>query len=164
MGPFIPPFLGDVYSLNNFKIGILGSITFLGSALLGVCLGRVGDKWTKAGAVSVSMILCCISTGMLISFSNFFVLAAASFLMGASYITWSLLGAVIGSIAPEGSRARWISIPQTASMLASFLAPYLGGALYGISPYNPFLVAIATTPLLAILVLTKQFSQGTEKD
>ena len=159
--PLVPQILEDEFHLTKSLVGILGSITFLGSGVLGICLGRIGDKWKKTGAISVCMILCSVSALILVLFSNFFALSLASFLMGASYTTWSLIGAVISPIAPEASRARWISVPLSASMFAGFLAPYLGGLLYESSRYNPFLVFIGATALLSVLALTKLFEEET---
>ena len=45
--PYVTPFLGDVYGYGNFEIGILGSVSFFGSAVLGILLGRLGDKTKK---------------------------------------------------------------------------------------------------------------------
>jgi len=162
--PLVPQILKDVFNLSKLQVGILGSITFLGSAPLGIFFGRIGDKWKKGGAISVCMILCCISVVTLVLFNNFFILSLACFLLGASFTVWSLIGAVVGPIAPETSRAMWISVPLATSMLAAFLAPYLGGLLYESSPYNPFLVFIAATALLSILALTNPFEEGTEEN
>jgi len=159
--PLVPQILKYEFHLTDSLVGILGSITFLGSGVLGICLGRIGDKWKKAGAISVCMILCSVSTIILVLFNNFFALSLASFLMGASYNILSLIGAVISPIAPETSKARWISVPLSASMFAAFLAPYLGGLLYDSSPYNPFLVFIVATALLSVLALTKLFDEET---
>jgi len=157
--PYIPQFFRDVLSFNEFQIGILGSLSFLGSAILSVTFGRIGDKKGKASAVFVSLILCFISLSFLVSFSNFFLLIFASFLMGASYPIWSVMGAVVGSTAPEASRGRWMSVAQTVSLLAVFFAPYLGGLLYDSWPYNPFIIAIVITPILSALVLTKPLKE-----
>jgi len=153
--PFVTLFLEDELHFDRFHIGVLGSVTFLGSAILAVTLGRLGDKWRKAGAVSVSIMLVCASLTGLLFFSNFFALIFPFFLMGATYMFWSLMGAVVGSMAPEASRGRWMSVSQTTCMLATILAPYLGGMLYHASPHNPFIVAVAATPLLSILALSK---------
>lgn len=86
-------------------------------------------------------------------------LVIASFLGGASYPLWSLMGAAIGSIAPEASKGRWISVSQTLTTLTAFLAPYLGGMLLEYSPYRPFTVAIVAALLLsfaAFLNLVRQ--------
>jgi MFS family permease len=160
----VPQILSYEYYLNEFHVGVLGSITFLGSAPLGIILGRIGDKWKKAGAISVCMILSCVSIVTLVSFNNFFMLSLACFLLGASFTTWSLIGAVVGSFAPETLRARWISFPLSASMLAASLAPYLGGLLYEAWPYTPFLIFIVATAVLSILALARIFEEGTEEN
>jgi DHA1 family tetracycline resistance protein-like MFS transporter len=162
--PLVPQILRDEFHLTDSLVGVLGSITFLGSGVLGIYLGRIGDKWKKAGAISVCMILCSVSAIILVLFNNFFALSLASFLMGASYTILSLIGAVISPIAPETSRARWISVPLSVGMFAAFLSPYLGGLLYDSSPYNPFLVFIVATALLSVLALAKLFDEETEEN
>jgi len=81
------------------------------------------------------------------------------FIAGGSYVTWSLMSAVIGPLAPESIRARWISIPQTVSMFTSVIAPYIGGVLYDASPYYPFLIATVATLFLALLAFTRLFKE-----
>jgi len=157
--PFVPKFLGDIYHFGDFEIGVLGSVSFLGSAVLGILLGRLGDKWKKSYALSVSMALCSLSLILLMLFGNFLILITIFFLAGGSYITWSLMSAIIGPLAPESIRARWVSIPQTVTMFSSFIAPYIGGILYGVSPYYPFIVAIVATLFLALLVTTQLFEE-----
>jgi hypothetical protein len=60
------------------------------------------------------------------------------------------MSAIIGPQAPEPIRAKWISIPQTISMFASIIAPYIGGIIYEISIYYPFIIAIGTSLALAL--------------
>ncbi len=156
--PFIPQFLADVYHYGEIEIGLLGSVAFLGSAVLGIILGRVGDKWEKSYALAVAMGLCSLSLCLLLAFGNFYFLIITFFLAGSSYIMWSLMNAIIGPAAPESLRARWVSVPQTISMLSSTIAPYVGGVLYReISPHYPFLVAIVTTASLSLLLATRAF-------
>ncbi|NWF86806.1 MFS transporter [Candidatus Bathyarchaeota archaeon] len=149
--PFVPKFLGDIYHYGDFEIGILGSISFFGSAALGILLGKLGDRWKKSYALSVSMALCSFTLILLLLFNNFPILIFTFFLMGGSYITWSLMSAIIGPSAPESIRARWVSIPQTISMFSSFIAPYLGGILYYISPQYLFITAIIATAIMTFL-------------
>jgi len=157
--PFVPQFLGDVYGYSDFDIGILGSVSFLGSAVLGIVLGKLGDRWRKAYALAASMVLCCFSLVLLTVSGNFLILMTTFFMAGGSYVTWSLMGAIVGPLAPESIRARWVSIPQTVSMFSSFIAPYIGGVLYDASHYYPFFVAIAITPIIALLASTKLFEE-----
>jgi MFS family permease len=153
--PLVPQFLADAYHYGDFEIGVLGSIAFFGSAVLGIILGRVGDKWRKEYALAASMFSCSLSLIIMLLTGDLYVLALAFFLAGASYITWSLMSAIIGPQAPEPIRARWISIPQTISMFASIVAPYVGGIVYEFSPYYPFMIAISASILLAIIASHK---------
>jgi len=155
--PFVPRFLADTYHYGNFEIGLLGSVSFFSSAVLGILLGKLGDKWRKLYALAMSMTLCSLSLILLLLFGDFNILIVAFFLAGGSYVTWSLMSAIIGPLAPESMRARWVSIPQTVSMFSSVIAPYIGGVLYEVSPCYPFLVAIVMMFPLALLAFTRSF-------
>jgi len=157
--PFIPQFLADKYGFGDFEIGILGSILFFGSAVLGILLGKIGDKWKKSYALAASLTLCSLSLILLLLFGNFQILIISFFLAGASYSMWPLMSAIIGPLAPESIRARWVSIPQTVSMLSSFIAPYIGGILYDGSPYYPLMLAMVITLFLALLAFTRLFEE-----
>jgi len=155
--PFVPEYLANVHRYEKFEIGVSGSVAFVGSAVLGIALGRFGDKYGKRFSLATSMALCSFSLAVMLLTGNFYFLAFAFFLMGASYTTWSLMSAVIGPMAPEHIRARWISIPQTVSMFASILAPYVGGVLYSVEPNMLFIVAVAMTAALAVIALNQKF-------
>lgn len=155
--PFIPKFLADVYHYGKFEIGILGSVSFFSSAVLGVFLGKLGDRWRKSFALAIAMFLSGLSLILLLLFSQFYILIIAFFLIGGSYILWSLMSAIIGPLAPEHMRARWISIPQTVSIFTSFVAPYVGGVLYSFSQSYLFIIAVAATLFLSLLIFLKAF-------
>lgn len=151
--PFIPKFVADVYESTDFVIGVLGSVTFASSAVIGILLGRLGDRSSKSYPLVVSVILSSVSMALLLLSGNFAILVLSFTLIGGSYITWSLMSAVVGPLAPESCRARWVAVPQTVSMFTSIVAPYVGGFLYACSPQYPFLVAVATMPILAVLAV-----------
>jgi hypothetical protein len=67
------------------------------------------------------------------------------------------MSAIIGPQAPEPIRAKWISIPQTISMFASIIAPYVGGVLYSISLDFPFVISISATAALALFASFRKF-------
>lgn len=83
--PLVPQFLSDVYKYDTANIGILGSFTYFGGAILSLVVGRIGDKYGKTTAISVSMIFVCLALGIFISVNNFVVLVFASFMRGASF-------------------------------------------------------------------------------
>lgn len=155
--PFLPKFLADMYRYGDLEIGILGSIAFAGSAVLGIALGKFGDMYGQKFALASAMALCSLSMTVMLLTGNLYLLALAFFLIGASYVTWSIMSAIVGPLAPEPIRARWVSIPQTISMFASILAPYVGGMLYNISPAILFTVAITMTIALTLAALIQKF-------
>jgi len=153
--PFIPTFVADVYDYKGFEIGVLGSFFFLGSAILGIALGRVGDKCKKAYAFAAALAFTASSLVLLLVFGDFRVLLVTHIFIGASYLAWPLMNAIIGSCAPESARALWVAIPQAVSMFGAIFAPYIGGILYEASPYYPFIVGAAATLALALVALAK---------
>lgn len=151
--PFIPTFVANVYKFGDFEVGILGSVSFASSAVLGLLLGRLGDRSGKSYPLALSAILSSVSTVLLLLSGSFAILAVSFILIGGSYLTWSLMSAIAGPMAPESCRARWVAVPQTVSMFVSFIAPYLGGLLYAFSPQYPFIVAAAVMLVMALLAV-----------
>jgi len=157
--PLVVQFFKDVYGFGDSLIGVLGSVSFLGSALFSIGFGKAGDRWRKMVAVTMALLIGGVSFGLFILFSDFSALTFASFFYGASYMLWSLMGACVGSITPEASRGRWISVSQMFATMAASVAPFLGGVLYESSPYMPFYISIGVFPLLALIALAKPFKE-----
>ncbi|MEM4700271.1 MAG: MFS transporter [Candidatus Nezhaarchaeales archaeon] len=150
---FIPVFLAEAYGYGGLQIGLVGSASFLGSAALGVALGRLGDRLGRARALAASSLLCCCSLAVVPLTGDLRAVLVAALLLGASYAAWPLMMAALGPLAPEGARARWASVLQAAVMLASFPAPYVGGLLYSASPPSLFAASIAILLPTSILLL-----------
>lgn len=157
--PLVVQFFQDVYLFESFQIGLLGSIGFLGSAVFSIVLGRVGDKRGKMVAAAIALLVGAVSVGLFTVFNNFPILVFASFIYGASFMLWALMGACVGSCTPEASRGRWISLSQMSATAAASVAPFIGGVLYEWSPYTPFYILIGVSPLLALVALTKPFRE-----
>jgi MFS family permease len=153
---FVPVFLSEQAKLSEFQIGLFGSANFAGTTLIGIAMGRLGDRWRKSGAIGVSLFLFIVSLAPMLLIRDATVLTLLAFVYGGSAVTGSLVSSYVGTIAPEARRGLWISIPQSLSLLASFAAPYLGGFLYTYSPYYAFVVSICAAPFLlafSLLVL-----------
>lgn len=158
MRPFIPTFLEDVYGFSTFLIGILGSLTFAGSALLGVLIGRVGDKLGNEVAVAICLAFTTVSLMSLQLTPNFLLLVPVFFMIGATFTPWPLMNATVNSLSPENLRGRWVALSQTASMATAFFAPYIGGSLYAVSPDFPFTITVlGSAILLGIILLLKKW-------
>lgn len=159
--PLVVQLFQDIFSLDSFLIGMLGSISFFGSAVFSIILGKVGDRYAKMISVSVALLVGGVSFGLLTFINSVYLFPFVSFLNGASYTIWPLMGASVGSIAPEASMGRWISVAQMCATMAASIAPYFGGVVYGASPYIPFYLATVVFPLLALVALAKPFKEAT---
>ena len=153
--PFIARFLVDMYDYDSVRIGVLGSALFLGASLLGVILGKIGDRGRKPRALATALALCGFSLVILLFSGNFVILAFALFFTGCSYTLWSLMNAIIGPLGPESSKASWVSIPQSVSMFGAVVAPFVGGLLYDISPRYPFILATGAFLIISWIVRGK---------
>jgi MFS family permease len=150
---YMPTFLNEQIGLNEVYVGLFGSISFAGLTIIGVAMGRLGDKWSKSGAIALSSVLYGASVGAILIVRETTLLMLLSFFFGGSVAAGALVSSFVGSVAPEHKRALWISVPSTLNMTAAFAAPYLGGYLYTLSPYYAFIVSISAMPFLVLLTL-----------
>ena len=150
---FVPTFLSEQVKLNDFYVGLFGSINFAGTTFIGIAVGRLGDKWRKQRAISVCLLLYIASMIPLLLIKEPAVIMPSAFLYGGAIVTGSIVSSYVGTIAPENKRGVWVSIPQMLSLIAAFVAPYLGGYLYAQSPVYAFLVSIIPMPLLVLSAL-----------
>lgn len=150
---FVPVFLSEQVNMSEFHVGLFGSVNFAGMTLIGIAMGRLGDRWRKSGAISVSLFLFIVSMVPILLVRDTTVLILLAFAYGGSAVTGSLVSSYVGAIAPEARRGLWLSIPQSLSLFAAFAAPYLGGFLYTYSPYYAFIVSICVSPFLLVFSL-----------
>jgi DHA1 family tetracycline resistance protein-like MFS transporter len=145
---FVPVFLSEQASLSEFYVGLFGSVNFAGMTIVSITLGRLGDRWKKSGALSISLLFFIGSMVPMLWVRDPSILMLVAFVYGGSAVTGSLVGSFVGTIAPETRRGLWLSIPQSLSLCAAFAAPYLGGFLYTYSPYYAFIASIVAAPFL----------------
>jgi predicted MFS family arabinose efflux permease len=115
----------------------------------------MADKWCKSGAMSMCLLLYVASIIPLLLIREPNSLMFIAFTLGGSAALGSLVSSFVGTIAPRAKRGLWVSIPQTCSMVASFIAPYLGGYLYTSSPAYAFMISMSALPFLAIYALVR---------
>ncbi len=92
----------------------------MGSAVLSVGLVRLGDKTKKSHALIATLGFFAFALLLLVLFGDLRVLVVTHFLIGASFLSWSLTGAIVGSQAPESARAFSVAIPLVIGGLEPF--------------------------------------------
>ncbi len=153
--PYVQTFLSENIKMTEFQVGLFGSINYAGITFIGIAMGRMGDRWRKSWAIGVCLILYMASMLPMMLINQPTSLMFIAFTLGGSAALGSLVSSFVGAIAPRAKQGLWISVPQTCSMVASFVAPYLGGYLYTSSPSYAFLVSVSALPFLAIYAFIK---------
>ena len=153
--PYITPFLAEQVSLSEFQVGVFGSVSYAGVTLMGVGLGRLGDRWKRSGAIGLCFLLYVVAVIPLLLVREVVWLMPVAFLFGGSGVAGSIVSSMVGTSAPRSRRGLWVSIPQTLGMVAAFVASYVGGYLYTLSPPYAFLASVSGIPLIALLAFTK---------
>lgn len=151
---FVPTFLAEQIRLDEFHVGLFGSISFAGTTFIGIVTGRLSDKWRKPRAISLCLLFYVSSIVPLLFISEPSALMPIAFLYGGSVVMGSVVSSYVGTVAPPHKRGFWVSVPQTLSLVAAFAAPYLGGYLYAQQPYYAFAVSLIPIPLLFVVALT----------
>jgi MFS family permease len=153
--PYVTPFLAEQVSLSEFQVGVFGSVSYAGVTLMGITLGRLGDKWKRSGAIGLCFLMYVVAVIPLLLVREMAWLMPIAFLFGGSSVAGSIVSSMVGTSAPRSKRGLWVSIPQTMGMVAAFVAPYVGGYLYTLSPPSAFLVSVSGIPPIALLAFTK---------
>jgi MFS family permease len=153
--PYITPFLAEEVKLSEFQVGVFGSVSYGGVTFMGVILGRLGDKWKRSGAIGLCLLFYVAAVIPLLFLRDVVSLMPVAFLVGGSSVSGSIVSSIVGTSAPRSKRGLWVSIPQTLGMVAAFVAPYIGGYLYTLSPLYAFLASVSGVPMIALLIFTK---------
>jgi MFS family permease len=153
--PFVQTFLSEEIKLSEFHIGVFGSFHYAGITVLGILIGYLGDRGKKSRAIALCLLCYTLAMAPLAWIWEIPLLMTFAFLLGGSWVTGAIVNAFIGTAAPENRRGLWVSIPQTLSLAAAFIASYVGGYLYSISPYHVFALSLAAMPFLILFALTK---------
>lgn len=153
--PYVQTFLSESIKMTEFQVGLFGSIYYAGITFLGIAMGRIGDHWSKSGAMSVCLMFYVASIVPLFLVTQTTALMITAFILGGSAILGSMVSSFVGTIAPKAKRGLWISLPQTFSALAAFIGPNLGSYLYTFSPFYTFLVSTSAVPFLALFAIAK---------
>lgn len=153
--PFVQTFLSESVKMTEVQVGLFGSINYAGITFIGIAMGRAGDKWRKSGVIGICLLLYFTSVIPLILIRETTILMFIAFLLGGSAVSAQLVYSFVGTIAPKAKRGFWLSIPQTFSLTASFVAPYLGGYLYTLSPMYAFLTSVSIIPILAVYAIAR---------
>jgi MFS family permease len=154
LAPYLALFVNKAIGIPRQSIGLLLLALFLPAGVLGIPLGRLGDRWPKRRVVQLAL---CITTLALWSVARSAsvpglvvsgVFVALGFVLGLP--AWL---ALISELAPQGRAGRVMGLMATAQGAGAFLGPLAGGYLWDINIRYPFYVAASVLTLSALVAL-----------
>lgn len=88
---FLPIYAVKVVGLNEFQAGILWGVQVVTTILSKPIMGRTSDKYGRKALISVGILICAVSFGLIPVFQNFYLLmlTAAFFGLGEALVTSS---------------------------------------------------------------------------
>jgi len=154
----VPNFLRDEHGIGFGTIGQFGSVSALGSVILGVVIAKVAFLGRPLNALLLTVGLCAVAFGLFIGGTGAPWFALGYFTRGAYLVAWSTMYAALGEVTPGRLRSRTFALAELLGGAGFAVAPFIAGALYEQSPQLPLITALAATvPLLALLLVTRAY-------
>jgi MFS family permease len=161
----LPNYLQDVHGVSISAIGWLGSISALGSILLGIALNRI--SFLQQPQVILMVAVGAVGVGLLILlFGNaLWLFGFAFFLRGGYFVAWSLFYALLAEVTPTWLRTRVYVVAEILGEGGYSLAPVAAGVMFGIVPALPLIVGvIAIVPLMIALIWLSRYVSPNEPE
>lgn len=160
-----PNYLQDVHAVSLSSIGWLGSISAVGSILLGVALNRISFLqkpqvilMVAVGAVGIALLILLVG-------NVFWLFGLAYFLRGGYFVAWSLFYALLAEVTPSWLRTRVYVVAEILGEAGYSLAPFVAGVMFGILPALPIIAGmIAIVPLMVALLWLGRYVSPSEPD
>ncbi|MGE5605431.1 MAG: MFS transporter [Bacteroidota bacterium] len=156
VAPFLPLFLKDLGVTSDlpFWSGLLFTLQFSASALMGPFWGKMADKYgRKPMAMRAGLCLSLVYFGMSVC-QNYSQLVVLRILNGilTGFIPGSI--ALIASNTPQNESGRYVSIAYTFRSAGTVVGPALGGLLAALTGYRGSMLVSGTLVFIAFLMVT----------
>lgn len=160
----VPNYLQDVHKVSLSSIGWLGSISALGSILLGIALNRI--SFLQQPQVILMVAVGAVGAAMLILlFGNvLWLFGLAFFLRGGYFVAWSLFYALLAEVTPSWLRTRVYVVAEILGESGYSFAPFVAGVMFGIFPALPLIGGVAAmVPLMVALLWLSRYVSPSEE-
>ncbi|MDP3058523.1 MAG: MFS transporter, partial [bacterium] len=150
---FTTPFLQDIAKLDLLMIGVLGSVTAVGGALLSPLIGRIADKQGTQKILGIGFLVIAVAYTLQVTWPTVAILGLAFFLRGGASSISSLMTSIVSQKVNVAAIGISFAVFNLATGLSSTIAPYLAGYLYTSNPRLPFQATIVLALLLGTYFL-----------
>ena len=152
---FITPYLQDVVGADLLLIGLLGSVTALGGALLAPFLGKAADRIGVIRILGVGFLTLALCYYLQAVTPVPVLLAVIFFVRGGASTVMSLMSSAISRVGLAQAMGMSFAVYNLMTGLAGTVAPYTAGWLYEQSPAMPFFATAGLAFVLGVFLLVK---------
>jgi MFS family permease len=159
---FLNPFLAQVHGQGYAALGVYASLAALGAAVLTPAMGRVTDLYGPRAGIAGVLTFLLVGAVLLLAGWNPLVWGIAMLFCGAFDALRFVATGIVGD-SFQGMPLAWgYAIFDTVMGIPMAGGAILGGLLYGIAYSLPFVLVIAVTAGLLILLLITGRGSGRE--
>jgi predicted MFS family arabinose efflux permease len=147
----IPNYLEDTRGFSQGTIGILFSVSFMGTLGFNLIIERLRPRQGFLLLMTVSFVAFLILWGLTTSLWAW----VALFLLGSISTMWIVKIASIGRVVDEDVQGLAFGVTESITFLAMSVAAWVAGILYGLRPSHeaPLIVSFVSIPLVFLMWL-----------
>ncbi|RJQ43725.1 MAG: MFS transporter [Nitrospiraceae bacterium] len=159
---FLPIYAVTVAGLNEFQAGLLWGVQVVITILSKPVMGKISDRHGRKPLISVGMILCAVSFGLIPLLKDFYLLmiAAVFFGLGESFVT-SSSAAFVADICKEKHFGTAMGTFGTIFDIGHASGPILAGLLLAHMDYTYSFWIMSAILLLSVPVFTLSVTEKT---
>ncbi|MBI4825425.1 MAG: MFS transporter [Nitrospirae bacterium] len=151
MEAFLPIYAVTVAGLNEFQAGLLWGIQVVVTSLSKPLMGMISDRYGRKPLISIGMVLCAVSFGMIPLMTGFYnlLITATLFGFGEAFVT-SSSAALIADVCKEKHFGTAMGVFGSIFDIGHASGPILAGLLLAHHGYLFTFGVMATALLLAV--------------
>ena len=156
---FTALYVFDIVGVSGMQWGIINTAWVATTLVFGFPLGKLVDTIGRRKAILFAYLFYIPATLLFLTSRSFAQLLVVYLLFGAAgSLLMPAYSALLADLIPKAKRGRIMGTIVTLNILATVPASMLGGVLYGVSPFYPFLLTIGlgTTVCLIVLVAVRE--------
>ncbi|HET7035115.1 MAG TPA: MFS transporter, partial [Thermomicrobiaceae bacterium] len=152
----VPNYLHDFQGVSDGAIGFFGSLSAVGSIVLGLLVHRVPALRQPVRAVVLALGAAALALLLVLGGQSLPVFVAAYVLIGGFFATWTLFETALSGVTPAAYRARTYALAELMSGAGISLAPFIAGVLYERDPRAPVLAGLLCILAVAATMVVMQ--------
>jgi MFS family permease len=152
---YIPLYLKQRYGLDYYNVQVMYAIANASSFFVINVIGKLSDRFSPANRLTLTAIpIGAVFLGywILLNATGLLFLSGGFILMGTVGTISSLMYSIVGELSAGKEVGLTYGVIGTLIYVAEAATPYLGGVIYAYSGQLPFILTLALSPFVLVVV------------